>query len=335
MDSLLSRHRDATRLPMAGDEAEYEVEFSAIISCYREERTIREFHRRLSGALAGLGRSFEIVYVNDGSRDGTLSILREIYAEDRGVGVLIDLMRNSGSAAAVAAGCAAARGRHFIFLDSDLQLDPEDLPGLIREFDRPVDLVNGVRHERRDTWGRTMASRAFNATLRWFSGSPLLDPFCTFKVARGALVRGLAPGPHRVMNPVHLAAAARDCANVPVAHHGRPHGHSNWTLAGLLALALHTVLGSARHPFQIIALIGLAAAAAALIGTAAAELVEARTLASAIAWMLGLALLALDLCSLYLLGEYLRRVRRAAQGPPRYIVRASWQRDSPSEAEGV
>lgn len=312
-----------------GHGGDREIEFSAVITCYREEQTIREFHRRLSTTLREIGRPFEIVYVNDGSVDRTLPLLLEIFAEDPCVGAVLDLCRNSGSPAAVAAGCTAARGRNFIFLDSDLQLEPEDLPRLVREFDRPVDLVNGVRRSRRDSWQRAAASKAFNLALRWVSGVRLLDMFCTFKVARGELVRGLAPGPANVMNPVHLAAAARDWADVPVAHHARPHGSSNWRLAGLLALAVDTVLGSVRYPFQIVGLLGFVFAAVALFGAGLFTLVGSPASLGGWGWMLVLFALALNLLALFLIGEYLVRLHRAALGPPRYIVRALWRREAP------
>jgi undecaprenyl-phosphate 4-deoxy-4-formamido-L-arabinose transferase len=309
---------------MAGPEAEYAVEFSAVISCYREERTIREFHRRLRHTLADLGRSFEIVYVNDGSRDGTLSILREIYAEDPSVSTVIDLFDNSGAPAAVAAGCVAARGRHFIFLDSDLQLDPEELPKLVREFDRPVDFVNGVRRERRDRATRATVSRGFNAALRWLSGAQLQDLFCTFKVVRGELVRGLGLGPYRGLYPVQLAIAARDCAEVEVEHHPRPEGSSNWRLAALFGLALDTVLGSTRYPFQVVGWLGLAFAAAGLLAVAVASLFGAGL--PSLGWMIVVLALTVNLGAVVLVAEYLVRLHGVLLGSPRYIVRSCWQR---------
>ena len=288
---------------------------------------MREFHARLRRVLGTLGRPFEIVYVNDGSTDGTLDTLLAIYEEDPSVGVVVDLFRNSGSPAAVAAGCVAARGRHFIFIDSDLQLDPEDLPRLVREFDEGVDLVNGVRRERRDSWARRAASKVFNVSLRRMSGARALDLGCTFKVVRGELVRGLAPGPSRVLNPVFLAAAARDCANVPVAHHPRRYGSSGWTLSAFLALTADTVLGLSRLLFQVLSLLNVVVASGALVGlaarllTARVPVVTTRTLAVVV--VLGMSAIFGVVC---VVGEYVLRARRAVDGPPRYIVRSVLRR---------
>lgn len=315
-------------------EQEYPVEFSAVITCYREEQTVREFHSRLRKALDGLGRSFEIVYVDDGSTDATLQILLELYDEDPRVGIVIDLFKNSGSAAAVAAGCVAARGRHFIFMDSDLQLDPEDLPGLLREFDKGADLVNGVRRERQDPWARRIASKMVNAALRRMSGAQVLDLGCTFKVAHGRLIRSLAPGPYRVLNPVHLAAGARNCANVPVAHHPRRYGSSGWSFAALLALTADTVLGLSRHPFEILSVVNLLVASAIVLRIAAGVFTT-RAILPPITNGLLLNVAVLSLATIVgvvcLVGEYVLRMHRSIEGPPRYIIRSIWCRE-PQEA---
>ncbi|HZR79470.1 MAG TPA: glycosyltransferase [Candidatus Binatia bacterium] len=310
-------------------EHEGAIEFSAVVSCYFEQRSVKEFHGRLRGALAGLGRSFEIVYVNDGSTDGTLDTLREIFSADSCVGVVIDLFKNSGSAAAVAAGCAAARGRHFVFIDSDLQLDPEELPRLVSEFDKGMDLVNGVRRERRDSWVRAGASRVVNAALRRISGASVLDLGCTFKVANGDLVRGLAPGPHRVLNPVHLAAGARDCANVPVTHHPRRYGSSGWSVAGLIALTIDTLLGLSHHPFQILSIVNLVVASAVVLRIAAGVF-SSGAIFPPITNGLILNVVVLSLATMVaivcLVGEYVLRMHRSIEGPPRYVIRSIWSR---------
>lgn len=312
-----------------GGEPEYPVEFSAVISCYREERTLREFHRRLRAALDGVGRSCEIVYVNDGSPDGTLGVMRELFEADPRVGVVIDLVKNSGSAAAVAAGCVAARGRHFIFLDSDLQLDPEELPTLVQAFDRGMDLVNGVRRTRRDPLVRRVASRIVNLALRRLSRAQVVDLGCTFKVVRGYLIRGLAPGPHRPLNPVHVAAAARDCANVLVTHHPRAHGRSGWGFMGLVSLTIDSVLGLSRHPFQTVGIVSLLITMLVVLRIFVA-LFSPRAIFPPIGagLLLSFAVLSLAIIVgiLCLVGEYVLRMHRSTEGPPRYMIRGVWER---------
>jgi undecaprenyl-phosphate 4-deoxy-4-formamido-L-arabinose transferase len=243
--------------------------------------------------------------------------------------VVIDLVKNSGSAAAVAAGCVAARGRHFIFLDSDLQLDPEELPTLMEAFDRGMDLVNGVRRTRRDPLMRRVASRIVNVALRRWSGAQVVDLGCTFKVARGELIRGLAPGPHRPLNPVHLAAVARDCANVTVTHHPRSHGRSGWGFTSLVSLAIDSVLGLSRHPFQTVGLVSLFVTVLVTLRIVVA-LLTPRAIFPPIGAGLLLSFAVLSLAIIVglvcLVGEYVLRTHRSIEGPPRYIVRTVWER---------
>ena len=125
-------------------------EFSAIITCYFEEKSIDEFHARLSRALESLGRTYEILFVNDGSTDKTFEKLEAIFERDPHVAAVLDLFKNSGQAAAMTAGFTHARGRHFIFMDSDLQLDPAELPRLVAKYDEGCDLVSGFRKNRKD-----------------------------------------------------------------------------------------------------------------------------------------------------------------------------------------
>ena len=103
-------------------------EFSMLVTCHFEERSIEEFHARLSAALASLGRSYEIIMVNDGSTDGTWEKIKAIFAKDPRVRVVMDFFRNAGQQAAITACACEARGRALVLMDSDLQLMPEELP---------------------------------------------------------------------------------------------------------------------------------------------------------------------------------------------------------------
>lgn len=276
------------------------------------------------------GRSFEIIYVNDGSPDGTLAVLNEIFDRDTRVGVLLDLMKNSGSAAAVSAGCAAARGQHFIFMDSDLQLDPEDLPKLLAAFDEGADLANGVRAERNDPLLRRAASKVVNFALRKAYGVAAIDLGCTFKVARGELLRGLGFGPRKALNPTHLAAAAGRCANVDVTHHARRFGGSGWGYWRLISLTVDTLLGLSRGPFELLSMANLMLASLVFLRLVVA-LFNSGSLLSEVTHglLLSIALMSLTLlvgigC---LVGAYVIRIHRSIEGPPLYIVRRSWKRE--------
>ncbi|HOH31537.1 MAG TPA: glycosyltransferase family 2 protein, partial [Candidatus Hydrogenedentes bacterium] len=177
-------------------------EFSVLISCHFEENSIEEFHGRLSAALEALGRPYEIILVNDGSTDGTWRKLNALFDKDTHIRVILDLFKNAGQQAAVTAGMTEARGRAWVLMDSDLQLDPGELPLLVAEYDKGTDLVSGYRKNRKDSLWRILPSRLANVIMRRASGSTLRDFGCTFKIYNGDLLRAFRFGPYHVFSNV-------------------------------------------------------------------------------------------------------------------------------------
>jgi glycosyltransferase involved in cell wall biosynthesis len=244
-------------------------DLSVVISCYFEERSIDEFHRRLSATLEKTGRSYEIVYVNDGSGDGTVRALEAIFERDPSVAAVIDLFRNAGQAAALTAGTTYARGERFVFMDSDLQLEPEDLPRLLAAYDDGADIVSGYRAQRRDPLSRRLPSRLANLAMRRVARADMRDFGCTFKVMNGRLVRGFDFGPYKPIRLPYLIAAAGRTREVPVSHHPRPYGRSGWTFSKLFAYWMDSLIGVSERPFQWLSgsllLLGLAFAARVVV----------------------------------------------------------------------
>ena len=228
-------------------------EFSAVISCYFEEQSIDEFYTRLSKALASLGRSYEIIFVNDGSTDATFEKLKAIYDKDPRVTAIIDLFKNSGQGAGVTAGLNHARGQHFILMDSDLQLEPEELPRLVAKFDEGYDVVSGYREKRKDSLLRIIPSKLANAIMRRVSKSTLRDFGCTFKIYNGRLVRAFNYGPLKTFNQVNVIAHVERIAEVPVSHHPRKYGKSGWTFRKLLVFNMENIVRLSEKPFQVLA----------------------------------------------------------------------------------
>ncbi|MHC4292218.1 MAG: glycosyltransferase family 2 protein, partial [Planctomycetota bacterium] len=230
-------------------------EFSVIITSYYEERSIEEFHARLSKSLEGFGRSYEIVMVNDGSTDETFNKLKDIYDKDPNVMTIIDLFRNSGQLAAMTAGISHAQGEHFIFMDSDLQLDPEELPILIQEFDKGYDVVSGCRKDRKDSVARKISSKLANLIVKKISGHSITDFGCTFKVYNGKLIRAFELGPHKLFQTAYIYSRAQKVKEVPITHHARKYGKSGWTFKKLFSFHMDNVVGVSRRPFQWLAVI--------------------------------------------------------------------------------
>ena len=227
-----------------------ELDFSVVITCYYEERSIDEFHKRLAATLESMGRSYEILFVNDGSTDGTFEHLREIYEKDPRVSAVIDLRKNTGQANAATPGMMLARGGAIVLIDSDLQLDPEDLPRLVERYDEGCDVVSGYRPNRRDSVRRQLPSVLANIIMRRASGTTLRDFGCTFKIYDGDLVRGFEWGPFKPWRPVPAIAAAGRIGEVAVNHHPRRYGQSGWTFRKLFSYNMENMVNLSEGVFQ-------------------------------------------------------------------------------------
>jgi dolichol-phosphate mannosyltransferase len=253
------------------------VRISAVVPVLDEEPTLDELHRRLAAVLEGLTPDHEIIFVNDGSRDGSLGRLRAIAGRDPRVAV-VDLRRHFGKTAALAAGFAEARGEILVTLDSDLQDIPEEVPKLVHRLEAGADFVTGRKHGRRDPWTRRLASRVFNGFVSLVAGTKVRDVNSGLK----ALTREVAAELplhgelHRFL-PVFAAARGFRVAEVDVAHEPRRHGRSRygWSryLAGFFDSA--TVLVLTRYgtrPLHFFGLLGLlmAFAGAAILAYLAA-----------------------------------------------------------------
>ncbi len=156
---------------------------SAVVPAYNEAESLPELHRELSAALEALGMPWEIVYVDDGSRDGSDRVIESLCAADPRVrGIL--LRRNFGKSAALATGFKAVRGELVATLDADLQDDPAELPKMIAALEGGLDLVSGWKVKRRDPWTKRFPSRVFNAVASRVAGVKLHDFNCGFKLYR-------------------------------------------------------------------------------------------------------------------------------------------------------
>jgi undecaprenyl-phosphate 4-deoxy-4-formamido-L-arabinose transferase len=310
--------------PQAVSSRDESPDFSVVITCYYEERTIETFHSRLSAALESLGRSYEIILVNDGSTDGTFAKIRGIFERDPHVTAAIDLFKNSGQQAAMTAGLCQARGKAFVFMDSDLQLAPEELPSLVREFDKGFDVVTGYRSNRRDSFFRRIPSRLANVIMRRASRSDFRDFGCTYKIYDARLIRAFELGPQRIFSNVDLIAKTQRRCEVPVSHFPRPHGKSGYTFAKLWQYNTDNLVILSERPFQYLAAGCLLLASLLILrvllgfftGFKIMSEVTNGTILNAIAVSLLLILGALSI-----VGEFVVRVFLMLRGLPKYVIR--------------
>src|ERR671939_84011 len=215
-----------------GDGANDAPDISVFLPVLDEEPNLRPLHEKLDKALKQLGRTAEIIYVDDGSRDGSLAILRELAAKDARVRV-VSLKRNYGQTAAMAAGIDAARGRVLIPMDADLQNDPADIARLLDKLDEGYDVVSGWRKDRQDKLiTRKIPSMLANRLISWIGGVPLHDYGCSLKAYRREVIQDvrLYGEMHRFI-PIYASWAGARVAEIPVDHHGRTMGKSKYGIS--------------------------------------------------------------------------------------------------------
>lgn len=243
---------------------------SVVIPVFNERESLQPLHERTRAALEAAGVPFEVILVDDGSRDGSAQVIQALAAGDaRTRGIL--LRRNFGKAAALAAGFDVARGDVIVTLDADLQDDPAEIPRFLDRLDEGVDLVSGWKQHRRDPFGKVVASRIFNFATRLLTGVSLHDINCGFKAYRREVVEDirLYGELHRFI-PVLASARGFSVAELPVVHHPRAHGRSKYNFEryarGLIDLVTVLFLMKFRtrpaHLFGGLGLVFIAAGAA-------------------------------------------------------------------------
>ncbi len=211
-----------------------EPSLAVVVPIFDEAESLEPLHRELDAALADFGEALEIVLVDDGSRDGSPDVLREIVRKDPRVRV-VTLDANHGQSAALAAGFAVVRAPVVATLDADLQNDPADIPRLLACLVEDVDVVNGVRVTRRDTRVKIWSSRVANAVRNALTGEAVTDVGCSLRVMRTPFVRRikLYRGMHRFL-PTLLRIEGARVIEVPVSHRARRYGVSKYGLWGRL-----------------------------------------------------------------------------------------------------
>ena len=203
---------------------------SVVVPLYNEERSIALLYGELQAALEPLAASWEAVFVDDGSSDGSFAALTRLHAEHANVRV-VRLRRNFGKAAALAAGFAQAGGEVIVTIDADLQDDPAEIPRLLAKLDEGFDVVSGWKARRRDPLRRRVLSRIFNAVTGRLAGVRLHDMNCGLKAYRGDVAKGLRlyGELHRFI-PVLAHYAGYRVGELPVNHRPRGHGRSRYGL---------------------------------------------------------------------------------------------------------
>ena len=301
-------------------------DLSVVVPVFNNDSTLEELIDRLVATLDPTGLDFELIFVDDGSRDASFALLSRRASADPRIRPFA-LARNFGSQSALCAGFDQVRGRRAVCLDADLENYPEDIPALLAPLDAGHDLVCGVREQRRDPWLlRRVPSAFMNWWVRRRTGSNIRDIGCGMRAMDSRVLRNLAAeGEHRRLVTPMLLRRAHSVVEVPIRH--RPSslrlGHTSLTLLGIAA---DYYLLTARRPFLVSGLLAVTAFGVAL-------LLGAYALLSA-APLLGIASLVIAASSLIggllsLVGDYVQRVYQLGQGIPFYQLR---EEEPPSDA---
>jgi glycosyltransferase involved in cell wall biosynthesis len=246
-------------------------EISIVIPVLDEEGSIGELARRLLEVLERTGRTFEIIFVDDGSGDRTLEILRDIHHGDGRVKI-VSFRRNFGQTAALAAGFDYARGAIVVTLDGDLQNDPEDIPKLVSKVEEGYDLVSGWRVKRRDPFlTRRLPSMIANWMISRITGVSLHDYGCTLKAFRHEVVKNVSlyGEMHRFI-PAIASGMGVSVAEMPVNHRPRTTGTSKYGLFRTVKVILDLItvkflLSYSTRPIHIFGMIGLCSGALGVV----------------------------------------------------------------------
>jgi glycosyltransferase involved in cell wall biosynthesis len=298
---------------------------SVVVTVYDEEAALPELVRRLREALDAWGRPWEVLFVDDGSRDGSRRLLRRAHADDPRMRVVL-LKRNFGQHPAMAAGMAAARAPVVVTMDGDLQNDPADVPRLVAALeDEGVDVASGRRGDRADAlMSRRLPSRAINGMLRRLTRVEIADYGCAFNAYRRS---ALEPVLHNIgrqkFTKALVLSTGASVTEVELVHHPRPEA-SRYSTMRLVRLALHVLTGFWPQPIQWAGVIlGLVCTVTSL-GVAAYAvvywIVESNFPGKAFLAALVVGVLAVQGFILALLGEYVMRIQRDVEGRPLYVI---------------
>ncbi|MHA1302641.1 MAG: glycosyltransferase family 2 protein [Candidatus Heimdallarchaeaceae archaeon] len=237
---------------------------SIVIPVYNEEENVQSLHEELSTVLLNLGQKYEVIYVDDGSTDNTLSLLQSLFEKDKEHLRVIQLRRNFGQTAALAAGFHHANGEIIISLDGDGQNDPHDIPKLISALADEVDVVCGWRYKRRDSFlFKSLPSKISNLLNRWLNHLNIHDSGCTFRAYRKEAVENitLSKGEHRYL-PAILHNQGFNITEVKVNHRRREKGKSKYGVRRLFAgltdlITLRFLFSYGQRPIRLFSKIGV------------------------------------------------------------------------------
>ena len=313
---------------------------SVVIPVYNEKENLPELIDRCLAACRTMGRDFEILLVDDGSRDGSRDII--LQAADHHAEVIgVILNRNYGQHSAVFAGLEQSKGEIVVTLDADLQNPPEEIPRLVREMDRGVDVVGTVRENRQDNVFRRVASALVNRMVQQATGVMMHDYGCMLRAYRRPVVNAMLQCRERsTFIPILANSFAGSTAEIPVRHALRENGKSKYGFLKLISLQFDLLTSMSTFPLRLLSFTGAVISACGIgfgfllmvlrfVYGAAWAGEGVFTLFAALFVFIGAQFIGLGL-----LGEYIGRIYHDLRGRPRYFVDClAGARNTPKQTE--
>ena len=312
--------------------AVFRPQLSVVIPVYNEEEVLNALFARLYPALDALAVSYEIVFVNDGSRDRSVAILREQFQKRPDVTRVILFNGNFGQHMAIMAGFEHCRGERIVTLDADLQNPPEEIGKLLAAMDEGHDYVGSIRRMRRDVAWRRVASKAMNRMRERITRIRMTDQGCMLRAYDRNIVDAIrASREVSTYIPALAYSYAHNPTEVEVEHEERHAGESKYSLYKLIRLNFDLVTGFSVLPLQVFSLFGILVAVISL-GVYVTVIVQ-RILAGEnslwVIWdrdILEFFLIGVQLFGMGLIGEYVGRIYQQVRERPRYVIQAILER---------
>ncbi|MES2511292.1 MAG: glycosyltransferase family 2 protein [Pseudomonadota bacterium] len=298
---------------------------SIVVPAYNEEDVLPIFHRRLASALEGLEGGWEVIYVNDGSKDGTLRILKELQAADPRAG-FASLSRNFGKESAMSAGLKLARGDAVVLIDADLQDPPELIPGMVDAWRQGADMVNMRRKTREgETWFKKFSAHWFYRFINWLSEVPIPEDVGDFRLLSRRAVESLnqLPESNRFMKGLFAWVGYKQVI-VEYDRHSRAAGSTKFPYFKLLNFAIEGITGFSVVPLRLASYAGFLTAFSAFV-YALFLLVKTLTVGESVKGFPTLILTililgGLQLMAMGIIGEYLGRLFMESKRRPLYLL---------------
>jgi undecaprenyl-phosphate 4-deoxy-4-formamido-L-arabinose transferase len=316
------------------------TELSVVIPVYNEEAGLPALFDRLYPVLDACGVAYEVIFVNDGSRDRSAALLTQAFERRPDVTRVILFNANYGQHLAIMAGFERSRGHRVVTLDADLQNPPEEIPKLLAQMDQGYDYVGGVRAKRKDTWFRRNASRLLNGLRERTTRIHMTDQGCMLRAYSREIVDAVNRCEEvNTFIPALAYTFARNPTEIEVDHADREAGETKYSLYRLMRLNFDLVTGFSIAPLQVFSILGFVLGTISIgviviqvvrrlvIGSAAEGVFDSEIQAAQF-FFIGVVLFGIGL-----LGEYVGRIYQEALRRPRYIIAAVLEQVDDSESE--